>query len=125
MKSSPRDDISVWETEGGASSAGAARAPSLSGSPNQVEWAQRLKVEVDAEFDRVAGLFRSIAATQRDAKRADTEAIIAIVEEKRAEVMGRPDAGYFIRNWQEITDQVRQMVSKDPRYQAIKGRRPG
>ena len=53
---------------------------------------------------------------------ADTEAIVAIVEDKRAEVMGRPQAGYFIRNWQEITDQVRQMILNDPRYQAIKGR---
>ena len=39
----------------------------------------------------------------------DTEAIIAILEEKRAEVMRREQAGYFIRYWQEISGQVRQM----------------
>ena len=33
-------------------------------------------------------------------------------------------AGYFIHDWQEIGDQVRQMIFADPRYQAIKGRRP-
>ena len=30
------------------------------------------------------------------------------------------EAGYFIRGWQEIGDQVRQLVFQDARYQAIK-----
>jgi len=30
------------------------------------------------------------------------------------------EAGYFIRDWQELTGQVRQLIRKDPRYQAIK-----
>ena len=35
--------------------------------------------------------------------------------------MANPSAGYFIKDWQELTDQVRQMIFKDPRYQTIKG----
>jgi hypothetical protein len=35
--------------------------------------------------------------------------------------MRREEAGYFIHDWQEIGDQVRQMIFHDPRYQAIRG----
>ena len=49
--------------------------------------------------------------------------VIAILEEKRAEVMSREQAGYFIHDWQEISDQVRQMILHDDRYQAIKSNR--
>jgi hypothetical protein len=37
--------------------------------------------------------------------------------------MSQEKAGYFIRDWQEISDQVRQMIFLDPRYQAIKNKR--
>ena len=40
--------------------------------------------------------------------------------EKRAEVMGREQTSYFIHEWQEISGQVRQMIFRDTRYQAIK-----
>jgi hypothetical protein len=76
------------------------------------------------EFDRVARTFRAAAARQGGVARADTEAIIAILEEKRAEVMGTTQAGYFIRNWQEIGGQVREMLLQDARYQAIRSKRP-
>ena len=95
----------------------------MSGTASQVEWAERIKCQVNAEFDRVARSFRSVAGKQNDDKRAETEAIIAILEEKRAEVMGREQAGYFIHDWQEISDQVRQMIFQDARYQAIKSNR--
>lgn len=92
----------------------------MTGTPSQVEWAERIQRRVNDEFDRVAAAFRGIAGKQGDEKRADTEAVIAILEQKRAEVMARRDAGYFIHDWQEIDDQVRQMIFHDPRYQAIK-----
>jgi hypothetical protein len=56
-------------------------------------------------------------------ERLDTRAVIAILEEKRVEVMAKDQAGYFIRQWQELKDQVRQMISQDSRYQAIKANR--
>jgi hypothetical protein len=56
-------------------------------------------------------------------ERLDTHAVIAILEEKRVEVMAKDQAGYFIRQWQELKDQVRQMISQDSRYQAIKANR--
>jgi hypothetical protein len=95
----------------------------MTGTANQIEWAERIKRQVSDEFNRVARTFRSVAERQGDAARADTDAIIAILEEKRAEVMSREQAGYFIHDWQEIGDQVRQMISRDARYQAIRRKR--
>ena len=105
--------IEAWEGEGGV--ALQTDVPTLSGTANQVEWAQSIKPQVNAEFDRVAAAFRTIANKQHAGKRADTEAIITILEDKRAEVMSRQDAGYFIHDWQEIGDQVRQMIFDDVR----------
>ena len=123
MTSSLARDIETWEGEGGAvpDSFGDSVA-SMSGTAAQVEWAERIKRQVNAEFDRVAASFRSVAGKQGDDKRADTEAIIAILEEKRAEVMSREQAGYFIHDWQEISDQVRQMIFHDARYQTSKSK---
>ena len=124
MNISAENDIETWEGEGGAAPAPLGiRAIPMSGTANQVEWAERIKGLVNEEFDRVARSFRSVAGKQTDAARAETEAIIAILEEKRAEVMSREEAGYFIHDWQEISDQVRQMIFHDVRYQAIKSNR--
>lgn len=118
-------EIGAWEDEGGATPAPPVlMAGPLTGTDNQIEWAQRIRSRVAAEFDRVAALFRGIAGKQDRGTRTDTEAIVAIVEEKRLEVLGRGEAGYFIHDWQEITDQVRQMVLRDPRYLAIQSSRP-
>ena len=113
--------IEAWEGEGG--SVTAAPPPVrvvLTGTPAQVEWAERIRVLVDAEFDRVAAAFAAVAETQPAPKRAETEAIIAILEDKRAEVMSGESAGYFIHDWQEIGDQVRQLIFKDPLYKTIR-----
>ena len=49
-----------------------------------------------------------------------TGSVIEILEDKRAEVLARDEAGYFIVEWQELGDQVRRLIIQDPRYQAIK-----
>jgi hypothetical protein len=117
-------EIEAWEGEGGAAPAAPrfSEAP-LSGTASQVEWAERIKRQLNAEFDRVAASFRSVSGRQGGDKRTDTEAIIAILEDKRVEVMSRTDAGYFIHDWQEIADRVRLLIFHDPRYQAIKANR--
>jgi N-acyl-D-amino-acid deacylase len=92
-------------------------------TPAQVEWAGRLRVQVAAEFARVEAAFRVVAAGQNGAKRAETEEILAILEDKRREALGVGDARYFILNWQDLGDQVRRILSADARYQAIRARR--
>ena len=118
--------IQSWEAEGGASAPLAhMRRPALKGSVAQVHWAEEIRRRVDAEFDRVTAVFTSIAERQHDpARRSDTYAIIAIVQQKRDEVLARDQAGYFIHDWQEINDQVRQMIFRDERFDALRKTRP-
>jgi hypothetical protein len=92
----------------------------LIGTVNQVAWAEQIRANVSAEFDRVAKALESRAGGQSEQHRSDTRAVIAILEEKRAEVMAKDQAGYFIHEWQELRDQVRLMITHDPRYKAIK-----
>ena len=113
-----KESISVWEDEGG--SLNETPAKELTGTINQIEWAKQIKTQVNAEFDRVKAALEAAAAKQSGPDRLDTHAVIAILEDKRAEVMGRQEAGYFIHDWQELRDQVRQMIMKDDRYKAIK-----
>jgi len=95
----------------------------MTGTPSQIEWAEQIKPRVGAEFDRVARALEDQARLQTEQARADTCAVIEILKEKRVEVMANDFAGYFIRDWQELTDQVRQMIWRDPRYQAIRAGR--
>jgi hypothetical protein len=120
MSSVPNKQIETWEDEGGAARHPDPTVTSPRGTENQVEWALRIRCRVNEEFDRVAAAFRVVADRQSGGRRTETETIIAILEEKRSEVMCREEAGYFIRVWQEIGDQVRQLIFEDARYQAIK-----
>ena len=124
------DVLGDWESEGGApaqsdagsslGSATTAAIHALTGTVNQIDWAEQIKQRVGKEFDRVANAMKSVAAKQVERDRSDTEALIDILEEKRSEVMAKDQAGYFIHDWQEPGDQVRQMIVKDPRYETIR-----
>src|ERR1700761_1175235 len=116
----PMTHLDVWEAEGGAPECPRRTAASLSGTENQVEWAMRLKHQANQEFDRVAEALRVVSRRQQGQRRTHTGMIIDILEEKRLEVMCNEEAGYFIRGWQEIHDQVRQLIFEDARYKAIK-----
>ena len=94
----------------------------LNGAADEVEWALRIRAQVNAEFDRVAKVLERTATQRSGEKRSDTYGMIAILEEKRAEVMSNQNADYFIHDWQELYDQVRKMMINDVRYQAIKAR---
>jgi hypothetical protein len=50
----------------------------MTGTASQLEWARRIKRQVNDEFDRVAALLRSVGRKQSEAKRAETEAEIGI-----------------------------------------------
>lgn len=95
----------------------------MRGTTNQVEWAERIRRQVSAEFDRVAKALESAMSRQAEPKRVETLTAIAILEDKRAEVMAHDQAGYFIREWQELRNQVRRMITQDSRYQAIRANR--
>jgi hypothetical protein len=113
-----QERISAWEDEGGSLNETSEKG--LTGTVNQIEWAKQIKTQVNAEFDRVKTALEGAAARQSGQDRMDTQAVIAILEDKRAEVMAHQQAGYFIHDWQQLRDQVRQMIMKDDRYKAIK-----
>ena len=93
------------------------------GTVNQIAWAVQIRAQVDAEFDRVRRVIESVATRQRADDGTHLQAIIRILEDKRAEVLENEQAGYFIHDWQELRDQVRQLIIGDPRYKAIKAGR--
>ena len=95
----------------------------MTGTASQVEWAERIRLNVAEEFDRVARALKVQAGKQPEQARAETHTLIAILEEKRTETMANEQAGYFIRDWQELSDQVRRMIAMDPRYQTIQADR--
>jgi len=109
--------ITEWEDDGG-SPAPLQEHPMI-GTLNQIAWAVQIKSQVDAEFDRVRKVLE-YARKQSPRDVGDIESIIRILEDKRAEVMGNQDAGYFIRDWQELGSQVSRIIVEDPRYQTIK-----
>ena len=90
------------------------------GTESQIEWAEKIKPLVSAEFDRVAETLEAVARRQPIPDRLETRAVIAILEEKRREVLGKNEAGYFIKNWQELTDQIQRLIRDDSRFAAIR-----
>jgi hypothetical protein len=114
------DAISAWEGEGGSSS----RVPAghMNGTLTQIAWAIQIKSQLEAEFDRVREVLEHAAARGAPENVTDIQAIIRILEEKRAEVMENEQAGYFIHDWQDPKDSVSRLVIGDPRYEEIKAR---
>jgi hypothetical protein len=116
--------LESWEDEGGAErSIPVAANHELTGTINQVDWAEQIRTQVNAEFDRVAKALELAARKRAEQDRADIRLMIAILEDKRAEVMANDRAGYFIHDWQELRGQVRELIAEDPRYHTIKASR--
>jgi len=68
----------------------------------------------------MANAIGSTANHQVKQRQQETCSLIAILEEKWAEVMSKDQAGHFIDECQELRDQVQQMITQDSRYQALK-----
>jgi hypothetical protein len=100
-----------------------ARKNKMIGKINQVKQAEQIKARINSEFDRIARALVSSAAKQAGQDRADTEAVLIILEDKRTEVMERDQASYFLYNWRELTDEVREKIVQDPRYRDLNTQR--
>lgn len=95
----------------------------MTGTPAQIEWAERIKRQINGEFDRMAAALGSLPPKPDEGQRAEVATILAILEENREEVLGNSEAGYFIKHWQELGDQVRKLIVEDARYQEIRAAR--
>lgn len=136
MEDLTADVLGEWESEGGATIrldafaylAAPGFGPSIAaktilvGTPNQIEWAEQIKGRVHKEFDRVGMILKEVAEKQAGGDQTDTLNLVAILEEKRQDVMANDRAGYFIHDWQELRYQVREIIVKDPRYGKIMAR---
>jgi hypothetical protein len=111
-----RRSIADWENDGGALETGNV---SLVGTENQIAWAEQIRANVDAEFNRVAAALESVVTHQTGSNQVRTRLAITILEGHHGAVMARNDAGYFIKEWQEIRDQVRKMVTADTRHKTL------
>ena len=118
------DALESWENEGGPTANDSfAGFQTLKGTINQVDWAERIRSQANAEFDRVAKALESAAGKRSEKDRSDIVAMIEILEDKRIELVSNDSAGYFIHDWQELRWQVRDLITKDARYLVIKARR--
>lgn len=95
----------------------------MTGTPNQIEWGEQIKASVALEFDRVANALKTVALRQAGQDLLNTTTAIEILEELRISVMARQEAGYFIREWQDISSQVRERIALDPRHKAMRAAR--
>jgi hypothetical protein len=109
--------IAVWEEEGGLQPG--IDESAMTGTANQIVWALQIRRNVDAEFDRVRNALESVRQKRPVLRHTQIEALLAILEDKRAEVMRRTDAGYFIHDWQDLRNHVRRLIIEDSRYKAI------
>jgi hypothetical protein len=66
----------------------------LTGIVNQIAWGRQIRDQINAEFDCVRTVLESAARNRAADNRQDIEAIMVILEDKRAEVMARGEAGY-------------------------------
>ena len=89
------DAFAAWENEGGSSAR--TEEHRMIGTVNQIAWAVQIKAQVDAEFDRVRKVLESVATKQSPNDGTDLQAIIRILEDKRAEVMGNERPGISSR----------------------------
>lgn len=110
-------EIRRWEGEGGSL---AREFAELTGSEAQIEWAERLRRGVEAEFARVAAALRLAAVKQSPLRRAATDQMLRILEAKRVEVLSHERAGYYIKEWQEPGGHPRRLLLEDPRYEALR-----
>ena len=76
------DSISVWEGEGGSLSNPLSHR--MTGSVDQIEWAERIRAQVNGEFDRVSKALQAAALKQSVQDRLNTYAMMLILEEKRS-----------------------------------------
>jgi hypothetical protein len=93
------------------------------GKVNQVKQAEQVKARINTEFDRIARALVSAAAKQAGQDRTDTETVLVILEDKRIEVMEKDQASYFLNNWRELSEEVREKIVQDSRYQDLNTQR--
>lgn len=111
------NDVSV--RFGPMQSSGQVPLPALTGDPTQISWATRIRAEVSLSFDRVIIAIQTGTNKYKGLEPSETEKLLFLVEEHRADVLGVPEAQYFLDHWQDPVDRVQRLIHGDARWRVI------
>jgi hypothetical protein len=100
--------IDTWEDEGGLPCEPS--APKLGGAELHIRWAEPIEVCANARFN-VKNALESLARKQNAGDRINTQAALAIPENKPVGITAADEAGYLIHEWQALRDQARRMIT--------------
>ena len=78
------------------------------GTELQVKWPEPIELHMNASFD-VRNAFESVARKQDAEDRINTQAGLAVSEDKRGGV-AEDGPGHLIHEWQVLRDQARRMI---------------
>jgi hypothetical protein len=102
-----------------AEGTGAVALPQLHGSASQISWATQIRAQVDLSFQRVVNAIQSGANKYKGLESPETEALLSMVGQHRASVLGVSDAQHFLDHWQDPVDRVQRLINGDPRWKTI------
>jgi hypothetical protein len=98
---------------------GGVNLPVLNGLPSQVIWANQIREQISASFERLVMAVASGVNRYKGLEPEETSALLDIVEEHRLRVLSVPDAQYFLDHWQDPVDRVQRLIHNDERWKSI------
>lgn len=104
---------------------GGATLPVLNGLASQVIWANQIREQISAGFERLVISIASGVNRYKGLEAAETTTLLDVVEEHRLRVLSVTDAQYFLDHWQDPVDRVQRLVHGDERWKAIVEARAG
>ena len=93
--------------------------PPLTGLASQISWANQIRSQVNASFDRVLSSIQAGINRYKSLEADETATLLDLVEEHRVKVLGVADAQYFLDHWQDPVDRVQRLIHADDRWKLI------
>jgi hypothetical protein len=91
----------------------------LNGLTSQITWANQIRTQINLSFDRLVASVEAGINRYKGLAPEEVTALLAMVEEHRAKVLGVQDAQYFLDNWQDPVDRVQRLIHTDERWKNI------
>jgi hypothetical protein len=103
----------------GSVNAGGASLPALNGLASEILWADRIRIQIGASFDRLAASIEAGTNRYRGLEPAEVSTLLGVLEEHRGKVLSHPDAQHFLDRWQDPVDRVQRLIHSDDRWKSI------
>lgn len=98
---------------------GGTHLPALIGHTSQIAWANQIRSQISASFDRLVIAIESGNNRYRGLDAAEITALLEMVETHRAAILSIPDAQHFLDHWQDPVDRVQRLIHGDERWKGI------